>query len=99
MSPITWLPRGQMFLAPQAILSKKQQKAKADTTEVRAKKDLEDAQVSRSGSWCTSGGHWHQEATRNKVPLAEQLHPDPLDGHEKHHPILRSLRQNIAWVD
>eukprot|EP00913_Durusdinium_trenchii_P002531 g2340.t1 len=35
-----------MFLAPQAILSKKQQKAKADTTEVRAKKDLEDAQAS-----------------------------------------------------
>ncbi|CAK9003202.1 unnamed protein product [Durusdinium trenchii] len=30
----------------EAILSKKQQKAKADTTEVRAKKDLEDAQAS-----------------------------------------------------
>ena len=29
----------------EAIVSKKQQKAKADTAEARAKKDLEDAQV------------------------------------------------------
>ena len=33
----------------QAIISKKQQKAKADTAEARAKKDLEDAQVGPFG--------------------------------------------------